>query len=168
MLKKALDAIDMDQVPQSKKSKDPKYGSNKYGTTDKAMKNSFRYRRADFRQSKAYEKFEILTSNTSYPRPPTPIFDDFDSPFEANQALTSWMESIYKEYPRYGLSSFQERDAKLDKYVDFWLKILNGKLRINRVTISKDKKDYNKFYALCCCYSFGSVNPKKPKDKRAK
>ena len=133
--KQALDAIDMNQVQQSKKSKDPKYGAGKYGTTDKAMKNSFRYRRADFRQSRAYEKFENLTSNTSYPRPPTPIFDDFDSALEANQALTSWMESIYKKYPRFGLSSFHENDAKI-RYVDFWPKI-------------KDKKGYNKITTLC-------------------
>ena len=121
--KKALDAIDMDQVQQSKKSKDSKYWTNKYGTTDKAMKNSFRYRRADFRQSKAYEKFEILTSNTSYPRPPTPIFDDFDSPFEANQVLTSWMESIYKEYPRYGgcLVSKGEMQNEIKSYICRWL-----------------------------------------------
>ena len=118
--KKALDDIDMDQVQESKKSKDPKYVANKYGPTDKAMKNSFRYRRADFRQSKAYEKFEILTSSTSYPRPPTPIFDDFDSPFEANQALTSWMESIYKEYPRYGgcLVSKGEMQNEIKSYID--------------------------------------------------
>ena len=110
--KKALDAIDMDQVQEySKKTKDSKYGRGKYGTTDEAMKNSFRYRRADFRQSRAYEKFEILTYKNSYPRPPTPIFDDFESALEANQALTSWMESIYKKYPRYGLSSFQVGDA---------------------------------------------------------
>ena len=110
----------MDQVQQSKKSKDSKYWTNKYGTTDKAMKNSFRYRRADFRQSKAYEKFEILTSSTSYPRPPTPIFDDFDSPFEANQALTSWMEAIYKEYPRYGgcLVSKRGMQNEIKSYID--------------------------------------------------
>ena len=110
----------MDQVQESKKSKDSKYWTNKYGTTDKAMKNSFRYRRADFRQSKAYEKFEILTSSTSYPRPPTPIFDDFDSPFEANQVLTSWMESIYKEYPRYGgcLVSKGEMQNEIKSYID--------------------------------------------------
>ena len=125
------------------KSKDSKYGANKYGTTDKAMKNSFRYRRADFRQSRAYEKFEVLTSNTSYPRPPTPIFDDFDSALEANQALTSWMESIYKKYPRFGLSSFHENDAKIRYVCRFLDKNHNPQWKI------KDKKGYNKITTLC-------------------
>ena len=85
--REALDAIDMDEFQrleeksQFKKSNkgDPKYGP------PQAQKNGFRYRRADFRQSKAYEKWKMQYINSSYPRPPTPIFDDFDCPLEANK-----------------------------------------------------------------------------------
>ena len=85
--REALGAIDMDELQrveeksQFKKSNkgDPKYGP------PQAQKNAFRYRRADFRQSKAYEKWELQYKNSSYPRPPTPVFDDFDSPLEANK-----------------------------------------------------------------------------------
>ena len=52
---------------------------------NKAQKNTFRFRRGDFRQCKAYEKWEIQYTNSSYPRPPTPIFDDFDSALEADK-----------------------------------------------------------------------------------
>ena len=83
----ALDAIDMDELQRLEEKsqfKKSNKGDPKYGPTQ-AQKNTFRYRRADFRQSKAYEKLEIQYMNSSYPRPPTPIFDDFDSPLEANK-----------------------------------------------------------------------------------
>ena len=82
--REALEAIDMDELQRVEEMK-PKKGDPKYGPTQEAQKNTFRYRRADFRQSKAYEKWKMQYINSSYPRPPTPIFDDFDCPLEANK-----------------------------------------------------------------------------------
>jgi len=101
----------LEEKSQFKKSNkgDPKYGPTQ------AQKNTFRYRRADFRQSNTYKKWGIQYINSSYPRPPTPIFDDFDSPLEANKALTSWMESIYKHYPRSDWPVFICQDEDMEQ-----------------------------------------------------
>ena len=87
---KAMEHVDMEEV--EKLDAEAQFKAKKHEPNMNTQKNQFRYRRADFRQSRAYEK--------CYPRPPTPVLNDYDDPCQANQELTSWMESIYKKFPR--------------------------------------------------------------------
>ena len=87
---KAMEHVDMEEV--EKLDAEAQFKAKKHEPNMNTQKNQFRYRRADFRRSPAYEK--------CYPRPPTPVLSDYDDPYEANQKLTSWMEAIYKKFPR--------------------------------------------------------------------
>ena len=88
-----MEHIDMEEVEKLDAEAQAKANAKKHAPNQmNREKNEFRYRRADFRRSPAYEK--------CYPRPPTPVLNDYDDPYEANQKLTSWMEAIYKKFPR--------------------------------------------------------------------
>ena len=123
--REALNAIDMDELQKLECKK-----SKKDTEVTKAQKNIFRYHRADFRQSKAY-------MNTSYPRPPTPIFDDFADALEANKALTSWMESIYKKYPRSDWPVFICQDGDIGHFTKSELFKDYQKLRLQNLIEKK-------------------------------